>query len=132
MTEFEVTKNQEGVSDSNDRGNKRNTRVYEHRYYDPPPKGPYQGPYPYKKLYRSTSNKWLGGVCGGIAEHFNKDPVLIRILWVILTIFSFGVGVIAYILFWIFVEKYPTYYELPPRTRKSSRRRSVHYHHYYD
>lgn len=37
-----------------------------------------------KKLYRSVKNKVICGVCGGIGEYFNVDPVIIRLIWVIL------------------------------------------------
>lgn len=49
-----------------------------------------------KKLYRSTKNKMICGVCGGIAEYVNTDPTVIRLLWVIFGIL--GVGVIVYII----------------------------------
>jgi phage shock protein PspC (stress-responsive transcriptional regulator) len=61
----------------------------------------------YKRLYRSGKNKYLGGVCGGVAEYFNLDPTLIRILWVIIVFFPPGLGIILYILFWIFVPRNP-------------------------
>ena len=51
-----------------------------------------------KKLYRSMTNKMISGVCGGIGEYFNVDPTLVRLLWVILTIGGFGVGLLIYIL----------------------------------
>ncbi len=50
-----------------------------------------------KKLYRSKSNRNLAGVCGGLGEYFNVDPVLVRIIFV-LTTFAGGPGLIAYIL----------------------------------
>ena len=49
-----------------------------------------------KKLYRSTSNKMVCGVCGGIAEYINIDPTVVRLLWVIFSVF--GVGVFVYII----------------------------------
>lgn len=49
-----------------------------------------------KKLYRSMSNKMICGVCGGIAEYINIDPTVVRLLWVIFSIF--GVGVFVYIV----------------------------------
>jgi phage shock protein C len=52
-----------------------------------------------KKLYRSTSNKMLGGVCGGIGEYLDVDPTIIRILWILFGLTGFGV--LAYILAWI-------------------------------
>ena len=52
-----------------------------------------------KKLYRSFANKKLSGVCGGIAEYFDLDPTIIRILWVVLTLFSAAFpGILAYII----------------------------------
>jgi len=59
-----------------------------------------------KRLYRSGKEKILGGVCGGIAEYFNVDPTIIRILW-ILFVFGFGSGILAYIIAWIIVPKNP-------------------------
>lgn len=50
-----------------------------------------------KKLYRSDSNKLICGVCGGIAEYFEIDPTLVRLVWIIVTCFG-GAGVLAYIL----------------------------------
>lgn len=50
-----------------------------------------------KRLYKSTRNIMVSGVCGGIAEYLNLDPSIIRILWVILTLASAGIGFIGYI-----------------------------------
>ncbi|MFT4105799.1 MAG: PspC domain-containing protein [Lacrimispora sp.] len=50
-----------------------------------------------KKLYRSDTDKMLCGVCGGIAEYFNVDATLIRLLWALLTCMG-GAGIIAYII----------------------------------
>lgn len=38
-----------------------------------------------KKLYKSSVNRMLCGVCGGIAEYFDIDPTLVRLVWVIIT-----------------------------------------------
>ncbi|MDY0379835.1 MAG: PspC domain-containing protein [Defluviitoga tunisiensis] len=44
-----------------------------------------------KKLYRSRENKVLAGVCGGIGEYFEIDPVIVRLIWIVLTmIWGFG------------------------------------------
>lgn len=53
-----------------------------------------------KKLYKIEQGKIISGVCGGIAEYFNIDPSLIRILLVVASLlFSFGVGgLVAYII----------------------------------
>ena len=49
-----------------------------------------------KRLYKSSENSMLCGVCGGIAEYFDIDPTLVRLAWVILTCFG-GAGIWAYI-----------------------------------
>lgn len=63
-----------------------------------------------KKLYRSTKDKMLGGVAGGIAEYFDIDSTLIRVLF-ILVVFLGGSGIIAYIILWVVVPEMP--YTLP-------------------
>lgn len=50
-----------------------------------------------KRLYKSTERK-LCGVCSGIAEYFNIDPTLVRLIWVIAACVSAGAGIIAYIV----------------------------------
>ena len=59
-----------------------------------------------KRLYRSGKEKILGGVCGGIAEYFNVDPTIIKIIW-ILIVLGYGAGIIAYIIAWIIIPKNP-------------------------
>jgi phage shock protein C len=54
-----------------------------------------------QKQYRLSQNdKVIAGVCGGLAEYFNIDPLLVRIGFVLFS-FSFGGGLIAYILLWL-------------------------------
>ena len=50
-----------------------------------------------KKLYKSSTNKMLAGVCGGIADYFGIDPTWIRLAWVIFSMTG-GAGVLAYIV----------------------------------
>jgi phage shock protein PspC (stress-responsive transcriptional regulator) len=50
------------------------------------------------KLTRSYSDKMLSGVCGGIARYFNIDATIIRILFVLATIFGLGSPIIIYII----------------------------------
>jgi phage shock protein C len=50
-----------------------------------------------RKLYRSRENKILAGVCGGLGEYFQIDPVIIRLLWIVLSL-VWGFGVILYII----------------------------------
>jgi phage shock protein C len=59
-----------------------------------------------KRLYRNTNrNSILGGVCNGIVDYFGVDPVLVRLLWILFTVVSFGAGIIAYILAWIIIPE---------------------------
>jgi phage shock protein C len=55
-----------------------------------------------KKLYRSRKDTKIAGVCGGIAEYFNVDSNIIRLL-AVLTVFIRGGGIIAYIIAWIII-----------------------------
>ena len=57
-----------------------------------------------KRLYRSTTNCLLAGVCGGIAEYFNIDPTLVRLAWVLFCALG-GSGVLAYIVAAIIIPK---------------------------
>ena len=54
-----------------------------------------------KRLYRDSSDKFIGGVCSGIAAYMNIDPAIVRILFAIITFGGFGLGFLAYILLWI-------------------------------
>lgn len=52
-----------------------------------------------KKLYKSPTDSKLSGVCGGIAEYFDTDSTLIRLLWILVTVITGVVpGIIAYII----------------------------------
>lgn len=54
-----------------------------------------------RRLYRDTTDKFIGGVCSGIAAYLNVDPAIVRILFAIITFGGFGLGFLAYILLWI-------------------------------
>jgi len=58
------------------------------------------------KLYRSKKDCVIGGVCGGIAEYFNIDSTLVRLLAVLIFFFG-GSGIIAYIIGWIIIPQNP-------------------------
>jgi phage shock protein C len=60
-----------------------------------------------KRLYRSRTDKILGGVCSGIAKYFEVDPTIIRLVAVAL-IFAGGSGILAYIIAWIIVPEEPS------------------------
>jgi phage shock protein C len=59
-----------------------------------------------KKLYRSQLNKVFGGVCGGLAEYFDVDPLIMRILFVLLAFFG-GSGLLLYVACLIIMPKKP-------------------------
>jgi phage shock protein C len=59
-----------------------------------------------KKLYLSGEDKMVAGVCGGIAKYLNIDAIWVRLVFLITT-FTSGVGLIAYIIFWILVPENP-------------------------
>jgi len=61
-----------------------------------------------KKLYKSSSDKVLAGVCGGIGEYFAVDSVIIRLLWVVFTLMG-GAGLIAYIIAAIIIPRDESY-----------------------
>ena len=59
-----------------------------------------------KKLYRS-SNRIIAGVCGGIADYFDLDPTLIRVIYLVLSLFSAAFpGVLLYIILMIMIPNY--------------------------
>jgi phage shock protein C len=69
-----------------------------------------------KKFYRSRTDKVVAGVCGGLAEYFDIDSVLVRLLFVVLVLAAGG-GVLAYIIFWIITKEKPldfTQFQNPP------------------
>ncbi len=64
-----------------------------------------------KKLYKTEQGKKICGVCGGIAEYFNLDPSIVRIIWAAVTIF-YGTGLVLYIIAaFILPSKSEVYYE---------------------
>lgn len=56
----------------------------------------------FQGLYRSEINKVIGGVAGGLGEYFNIDPTIIRIIFILMTVFG-GSGVIVYIILWLII-----------------------------
>ncbi|GMT45851.1 MAG: hypothetical protein IEMM0006_1683 [bacterium] len=59
-----------------------------------------------KKLYRTTYDKIIGGVAGGLSEYFDVDVVIFRLLFVLLVLLGGG-GLVAYIIMWIVVPAQP-------------------------
>ncbi len=58
----------------------------------------------HKRYYLSEKDKKIAGVCGGIAEYFDIDSLLVRVAF-LLFLFSFGGGLIAYIILWLLAPK---------------------------
>ena len=54
-----------------------------------------------RMLYRNATDKRLGGVCGGIGDYFDFDPVLLRLGWILAAILTFGMAVLIYIILWL-------------------------------
>ena len=59
-----------------------------------------------KKLMRSSTNKKIAGVCAGLADYFDMDPTIIRVLW-LLAVLCFGTGLLAYVILWIVLPLAP-------------------------
>ena len=57
-----------------------------------------------KKLYRSKRDMMVAGVCGGVAEYFDVDSSMVRLLWVLLIIFG-GSGLLLYIIGWVIIPE---------------------------
>ncbi len=58
----------------------------------------------FEGLYRSETNRVIAGVAGGLGEYFNIDPTIIRILFVLLTVFG-GSGLVIYIVLWLIIPE---------------------------
>lgn len=67
-----------------------------------------------RKLYRSKSDQWVGGVCAGLAKYFGIDVIIVRIISLFLVLGT-GVGLLAYIILWIAIPIDPTEKNLPGR-----------------
>ena len=62
-----------------------------------------------KRLLRSSTDSKLGGVCGGLAEYFDADPGIVRILVTLITIASgFVFGILSYVVAWVILPLAPT------------------------
>ena len=65
-----------------------------------------------KKLYRSTTDRKLAGVCGGLAEYLGIDSTIVRLIFAALVIFA-GTGILAYIIAAIIIPEDTTGYQPP-------------------
>lgn len=69
----------------------------------------------HKKLYRSKKQRMVAGVCGGIAEYYNIDPVIPRLIAVLILVISAGTGLLVYLILTIAIPEAP---DVKPRVKK--------------
>ncbi|MBS7611045.1 PspC domain-containing protein [Candidatus Bathyarchaeota archaeon] len=74
---------------------------------------------PVKRLYRSRKNRVLAGVCGGLGEYLNIDPVVVRLIWVAISL-VWGFGIILYIIAALIIPEEPTAASLTPTSTSGS------------
>jgi len=60
-----------------------------------------------KRLVRPREGRKVAGVCLGVAEYFDLDPTLVRVVWLITALIPAGVGLIGYIIAWIVMPEEP-------------------------
>ncbi|HKV60601.1 MAG TPA: PspC domain-containing protein [Candidatus Acidoferrum sp.] len=63
--------------------------------------------YQRKRFVRSTNDRKVAGVCAGVADYFDMDPTLVRVLWALATMIP-GPNILAYIVIWIAADEGPT------------------------
>ena len=72
-----------------------------------------------KRLYRSRKDRMIGGVAAGLADYFEIDPTLVRVIFVV-TLFLGGTGVLAYIILWIVVPEEPITFPFSEQEAKTN------------
>jgi phage shock protein C len=60
----------------------------------------------HKRLMRSSTDKKIGGVCAGLADYFDVDPTIVRVVWLLLFLCA-GCGLLAYVILWIVLPLAP-------------------------
>lgn len=84
-----------------------------------------------RRLYRNPHDKWVGGVCSGIASYFDIDPVLVRLI-LLVAILTFGIGILAYLIAWAIIPEARTPQEMyymtgvPPMDFKTMKKNMDH------
>lgn len=66
------------------------------------------------KFTRSTTNRMLAGVCGGLAEHLGWSPFRMRLIWVLATVFTAFAGLVVYLALWFLMPNAPANFEPAP------------------
>ena len=67
---------------------------------------PAAAPLPVKRLMRSSRDKKIAGVCAGLADYFDLDPTIVRVVWLLAILFA-GTGFLVYIILWIVLPLAP-------------------------
>jgi phage shock protein C len=67
---------------------------------------PAAAPPPPKRLMRSSRDKKIGGVCAGVADYFDLDPTIVRVVWLLAVLFG-GTGLLLYVILWIVLPLAP-------------------------
>ncbi len=67
-----------------------------------------------KKLYRSSTDKMIAGVCGGLGKYLSVDPTLIRLIFALLVLFGVGTGLLIYVILMIVIPLEPEDPATPP------------------
>lgn len=70
-----------------------------------------------KRLYKSKTDKKICGVCAGVAEYFDIDPTIIRVIWAVLAI-CYGTGVLLYIVMAFILPERPDYIDVDSDVRE--------------
>lgn len=73
-----------------------------------------------KRLYRSGTDRWVAGVCGGLGEYFGIDPTLIRLLWIVLLLPGGIPGLVPYIICWAVIPREPAMLAQLPAASQSA------------
>lgn len=58
-----------------------------------------------RRLFRSRKNRMIAGICGGLGDYLGIDPTVVRLVCILLIVFSFGAAIIAYLLAWILIPE---------------------------
>lgn len=58
-----------------------------------------------KKVYLSSKDKKIGGVLGGFAEYLEVDSTVVRLVYILFTLLSFGVGILLYLIAWFIIPR---------------------------
>ncbi len=81
-----------------------------------------------KRIYRSKNDRIIAGICGGLAQYFDVDPAIVRIIFLLLFFFN-GVGFLAYLIMWIVIPVNPyeerVFYSRPGGANGTARKENV-------